>query len=102
MQIIIENKKEELTRLCKLLSIERMDAFGSAVSGEFSETSDIDLLISFSDKLSVEEYTDNYFTLHYKLRELFGRKVDIVTNRSLSNPYFIESINKTRALIYKA
>lgn len=102
MQQIIENKKEDLTNLCKLLNIKRMNVFGSVVSGEFNDDSDIDLLISFSDKLSVEEYTENYFTLHYKLRELFDREIDIVTERSLSNPYFIESINKTKLLIYEA
>ena len=79
-----------------------MNVFGSAVSGDFNEDSDIDMLISFSDNLSVEEYTENYFTLHYKLRELFNREIDIVTERSLSNPYFIKSINKTKSLIYEA
>ncbi len=99
---VIENKKDELIELCKSLKIQRMIIFGSVVSGEFKKDSDIDLLISFSDDLSIEEYTDNYFTLHYKLEELFNRKVDIVTERMLSNPYFIESINKSKELIYEA
>lgn len=102
MQQIIEDRKEELIRLCKTLKIVRMNVFGSAASGDFREDSDIDLLISFSDNLSVEEYTENYFILHYKLRELFNREIDIITETSLSNPYFIESINKTKSLIYEA
>ena len=102
MQLLIENKKSELTELCKLLNIQRMNVFGSAVSNKFKEDSDIDFLISFSEKLSVEEYTENYFELHYRLRKLFNREIDIVTERTLSNPYFIESINKTKELIYEA
>ena len=102
MEQIIENKKEELINLCKSLKIQRMNVFGSVVSGKFNKDSDIDLLISFSDGLSVDEYTNNYFTLHYKLRELFNRNIDIVTERTLSNPYFIESINETKELIYEA
>lgn len=102
MQQIIENKKEELARLCKSLKIQRMNVFGSVVTGQFKEDSDIDLLISFSDNLSIEEYTENYFTLHYKLREIFNREIDIITERTLSNPYFIESINETKELIYEA
>ena len=101
MQQIIENKKEKLADLCRSLKIQRMNVFGSAAKGNFTKDSDIDLLISFSDKLSVEEYTENYFTLHYKLRELFHREIDIITERTLSNPYFIESINKTKELIYE-
>ena len=102
MQQLIENKKNELTNICKALSIQRMNVFGSAVSNKFEEDSDIDFLILFSEKLSIDEYTENYFELHYKLRKLFNREIDIVTERTLSNPYFIESINKTKELIYEA
>jgi len=36
------------------------------------------------------------------LRELLGRDVDIVTERTLSNPYFIESLNESKVLLYEA
>ena len=102
MNQIIEQKKGELVDICRFLKIKRMDVFGSSVSGLFNKDSDIDFLISFADGLSIKQYTENYFTLQYKLRELFDREVDIVTEKSLSNPYFIDSINKTKALIYEA
>jgi len=102
MNTILENAKDDLIRLCKELKIIRLFAFGSIVSGNFQDDSDIDFLISFSENLSFEEYTDNFFTLHYKLRELLNREIDIVTERTLSNPYFIESINQTKSLIYEA
>ena len=102
MQLILEKRKEDLKSICKILQIKRLYAFGSVVSDNFNENSDIDFLISFADHLSVEEYTNNYFNLHYKLKELFGREIDIVTERTLSNPYFIERINKTKQLIYEA
>jgi predicted nucleotidyltransferase len=65
------------------------------------DKSDIDILISFKD-ISIEKYTDNYFELHYKLEELFNRKIDLLTENSLSNPYFIESIEETKQLLYAA
>ncbi|MDG5800774.1 nucleotidyltransferase domain-containing protein [Marinilabiliaceae bacterium ANBcel2] len=102
MNTILDNKKNDLIHLCQQLKIKRLYAFGSVVSGNFKDDSDIDFLISFSDNLSHEEYADNYFSLHYKLRELFNREIDIVTERTLSNPYFIESINETKSLIYEA
>jgi predicted nucleotidyltransferase len=95
-------RREELKRICQMLKIKRLYAFGSVVSDRFTENSDLDFLISFSDNLTVDEYTTNYFSLHYKLRELFDREIDIVTERTLSNPYFIESINETKELIYEA
>jgi uncharacterized protein len=100
MQPIISNQKDELKRICKSLKVKRLYVFGSAVSGNFRDDSDLDFLISFNDNLSPEEYSDNFFSLHYKLRELFNRKVDIITEPSLSNPYLIESINETKSLIY--
>jgi hypothetical protein len=67
----------------------------------FNDKSDIDILILFKD-LSIEKYTNNYFELHYKLEELFNRKIDLLTENSLSNPYFIESIEETKQLLYAA
>jgi uncharacterized protein len=99
---ILEHKKNDVVSLCRLLHVKRMYAFGSAVSDQFRNDSDIDLLISFEDDLSVEEYTENYFSLHYQLRELLDRDIDIVTESSLSNPYFIESINESKVLLYEA
>ncbi len=102
MQLILENRKEDLKRICQDLKIKRLYAFGSVVSDKFNEKSDIDFLISFADNLTVEEYTNNYFSLHYRLRGLFNREIDIVAESTLSNPYFIESINETKELIYEA
>ena len=102
MQNILENKITDLKNICLSLSVKRLYAFGSVVSDKFRDDSDIDFLISFAENLSIEQYTDNYFALQYKLRELFKRKIDIVTERTLSNPYFIESIDETKELIYEA
>ncbi len=103
MQPIIENRKEEIKDLCRKLKIKKLYAFGSVVSkNTFTDNSDIDFLISFIDDISLDEYSETYFQLHYQLRELLNRDIDIVTERSLSNPYSIESINRSKALIYEA
>lgn len=102
MQNLIESNKDKLIEYCKLLKVKSMYLFGSAVNENFNEDSDIDFLISFPKNLSIDEYTNNYFALHYKLRDLFGREVDIVTESTLSNPYFIETVNETKELIYES
>lgn len=101
MQNLIETYKNELKSLCEKYDVKIMYVFGSAVTSDFSESSDVDILISFKD-ISFEKYTDNYFELHDALVNLFQRKVDLITERSLSNPYFIESIEKTKQLLYAA
>ncbi len=99
---LIEKNKDKLIALCKSLGIKKMNIFGSSVSNKFTDNSDIDFLILFSEELSIDEYTENYFKLHYKLRKIFNRNIDIVTEQTLSNPFFIESINNTKELIYEA
>ncbi len=103
MHTIIKKSIEDLKYICKHLKIKTLYAFGSAVSSDrFGQNSDIDFLISFDDGISPEEYSENYFQFHYTIRSLLGREVDVITERSLSNPYFIESIDKHKILIYEA
>jgi len=101
MHKIIEDKIVELRQICMEYDVKSMYVFGSVCTEKFTQSSDIDILISFKE-LSIEKYTDNYFELHYKLEALFSRKIDLLTENSLSNPYFIESIEETKQLLYAA
>lgn len=102
MTKLITDRQDDLKALCKRFNVKRLYAFGSAVSERFSDSSDIDFLLTFSDELSPEEYSENYFALHQHLSELFHREIDLVTERSLSNPYLIASIHESRQLVYEA
>ena len=101
MNRIILEHLEELTKICESLNIKRMNVFGSVVSGYFDENSDIDFLIKFSKDLTDEQYADNYFKLHYRLRDIFKREIDIISESTLSNPFFIENLNNSKELIYE-
>ena len=101
MNRILSDRLGELTQLCNTYSVKSMYVFGSVCTDKFNEESDIDFLISFAN-LSIDDYTDNYFDLHYKLEGLFNRKIDLLTENSLSNPYFIRGIEQTKQLIYAA
>jgi predicted nucleotidyltransferase len=46
------------------------------------------------------DYADTYFDLADKFEDLFHRPVDLVTDKSLSNPYFIDSVNQTKTMLY--
>ena len=99
MNRIITENIEKIKEYCKEYNVKELYAVGSVVSDKFSEKSDIDLLIKF-ENISVEEYTDNYFILHKLFRKIFNRKIDLITDKSLSNPFFIKSIEKTKQLLY--
>ncbi len=47
------------------------------------------------------EYGDNYFKILYALQKLLQRDVDLVAEETLTNPYFIKVMNKTKTTIYE-
>ncbi len=102
MNRIIKNELSEVLRLCKKHRVETLYLFGSATTDAFNENSDIDFLISFQKNIPLEEYADNFFDLMFALEDLLGRKIDLVNEKTLSNPYFIRSIEKTKQLVYAA
>lgn len=101
MHNLITKNKEAITKLCKRLHVKRLYVFGSIVTESFTPETDIDLLLAFNESIPISEYTDNYFTLHYSLHKILGRKIDLITERSLSNPYFIASLNESKVLLYE-
>ena len=101
MNRIISERIEDLKNLCDTYNVKSMYVFGSVCTDNFNDQSDIDFLITF-DSIPLDQYAENYFDLHYKLEDLFGRNIDLLTDRSLSNPYFIKSLEQTKQLIYEA
>lgn len=91
-----------IVSLFKEKKIKSAYAFGSVVSENFNDKSDIDLLISFGDDLDPLEKGEICWDLHDILREIFNRDVDILIEESLKNPYFIEEVNEKKELIYAA
>jgi predicted nucleotidyltransferase len=102
MNSIITDNREELLKLCKKFRVKRLDIFGSAVGDKFDpETSDLDFLVTF-EELKRGEYADTYFGLLEALRELFSRHIDLVSESAINNPYFRESVEESRILLYAA
>ena len=100
MHPIIQNQLQAIKDLCKQCKVKSLYSFGSVNTAGFTEKSDIDLLIDFEPDISVEDYTDNFFFIRERLTNLFKRDVDLVTRRSLSNPFFIKDVEQSKMLIY--
>lgn len=96
---IIDKNREDLKILCTMYNVEKMYLFGSVLNSTFNKESDIDLLVKFKF-VELSKYFDNYMDLKEKLEHLFGREVDLVEEHTLRNPILINSINKSKELIY--
>jgi len=55
--------------------------------------------LTFQD-LGSGEYADAYFGLLEDLQALFQRPVDLVVDSTFQNPYFRQSVQSTRTLLY--
>jgi predicted nucleotidyltransferase len=71
--------------------------FGSFSRGEETESSDIDILIVLDESQHIGL---KFFGMYEDLKDLLGRKVDLVTERSLA-PFARESVNRDKILIYE-
>jgi predicted nucleotidyltransferase len=102
MHATITTHRDEITALCDVLGVRRLDVFGSATTHDFDElASDIDLLVEFSDPTS-PSYADGYFTLKDELERILERPVDLVTRLSIRNPYFLRRVEATMENLYAA
>ena len=99
MDKLISDNLNTIKALCASHNVNSLYVFGSVCSDKFNDKSDIDLLISFNT-MDFGDYADTYFVLAEVFEKVFKRPVDLVTEKSLSNPYFIESINKSKTLLY--
>ncbi len=103
VQVIKDNLKG-IQDACKKHHVRSLYLVGSATREEhFTPESDVDLLYRFrKEDIAEMDYADNYFELLFELQELLRRKVDLVAEEKMCNPYLIEHINSSKLVIYKA
>jgi len=99
---LIEQRREELHRLCAHYEISRLYLFGSATGENFDPNrSDLDFLVEFGD-VEPSKYADTYFGLLEGLQNLFHRPVDLVMASAVRNPYLRRRIDETQTELYAA
>lgn len=99
---ILKTRLGELSQLCRKYNVSNLAVFGSAVTGRFTESSDLDFLVTFEQNLSAVTMATSYFDLKEELESLFSRSIDLVSAASLTNPYFRDSVMEERQPLYAA
>lgn len=72
---------DEIQSFCERWQIVEFALFGSLVSNEFHDDSDVDVLVSFADSAQITLF--HMIEMSDELEALFGRKVDVITRRSV-------------------
>ncbi len=97
--ITIDDLKRDIPEVCKRYRIAYVDAYGSIARNEQGENSDIDLIIELEEPRR-ESISKRFFGFIHALEDHYGQQVDVLTEKSLKNPYLIRSIEKDRVRIY--
>jgi predicted nucleotidyltransferase len=93
-------KQNELGTLCRRYGVTRLEVFGSATRADFDEKqSDIDLIVHFRDE-QAKGLFDRYWGLAEQLEKIFGRPIELLTERMIRNPYFRAAVDAERQTLY--
>lgn len=97
---LFQNQIPAVTQLMRQYRVKNAFVFGSVVTNRFNDKSDVDFLINFEENLDPLEKGELMWNLRYALQDILHREIDLLTESSLKNPYFIEELNEKKILIY--
>ncbi len=102
MAPLITENIEQIISACKRHKVKYLYIFGSAARGsDFKEDSDVDFLYNFKkEEIPFLDYADNYFDFLFALEDLLGRKIDLVPDEKIRNPFLLKHINADKIKIY--
>ena len=91
---------EEIESLCRKWRIRELSLFGSVLRDDFHPGSDVDVLVNFEPEAHWSLF--DFIDLQDELEGLLQRKVDVVSERGLRNPFRRREIQGTRQVVYAA
>lgn len=98
---LITANHQSITDLCRTYCIRKLEVFGSAATGAFDPArSDIDFIVDLGGY--EPGVTRRFLRFADALESLLGRKVDLITEEQIQNPYFRSSVNHSREVVHEA
>ncbi len=97
---LIENYRNQIVELCDNHKVKELYLFGSVLTEKFNDSSDVDMLIQFS-QVELLEYFDNYMDLKENLEKILNRRVDLIENQAIRNPIFRRVLDREKQLFYE-
>jgi len=86
---IKENLEAMKPELIEKFNVYSIGLFGSVVRNDFTNDSDIDIIVEFSRPVGIE-----FIDLAEFLENKFNRKVDLVSKNGIKENYFSEIVNE--------
>lgn len=88
----------DIQAYCATQPIQELLLFGSVLRDDFSDTSDVDVLVKFLPQASITYF--DLFDIQQALQAIIGRKVDLLTPAAISD-YFRDDVMQQALSIYE-
>ena len=92
-----------IRNFCERWNITELSLFGSVLREDFSDNSDVDILVTFTEDARRSLF--DMVTMRDELEDMFGRKVDLVSRRGVESSRNIgrrQAILESAKHVYKA
>jgi len=99
-QVNIPIPEGRIRDFCRKWKVAELSVFGSVLREDFRSDSDVDVLVTFAMDAQGSLY--DWVDMIAELREIFGRDVDLLSSRSIRNPFRRQEILRTRETLYAA
>lgn len=80
-----EMPRKTISDFCQRWNIQELALFGSALGDTFTDSSDIDLLVTFED--NARRGLLDHVQIQNELEQLFGREVDLISKRAVDQSH---------------
>ena len=91
---------KDIALLCSRYKVNKLYAFGSILTTNYKANSDVDFIVDFQP-LDILQYADNYYDLKFDLENVLNRRVDLLEEKTIKNPFFQQVVNNKRQLVYE-
>lgn len=97
----LDTHSDAIKKICKKYGVKHLEAFGSSLRSDFNASqSDVDLFYEFDSR---ENLFLRFMGLKRELEELLNRKVDLIKEAQIQNPFFKKEIDQSpRKTLYAA
>jgi len=96
----IDIPMNRVAAFCEKWQLAELSVFGSVLREDFRPDSDVDVLVTFRPGAAMT--FESFLDMRDELRDIFGREVDLVEKRLVTNPFRRQQILTTRKVLYAA
>jgi predicted nucleotidyltransferase len=100
MPLAIAVDRARIEEFCRKWKVKELAIFGSALGDDFRPDSDVDVLVVYQDDAAWDLF--DHMNAEEELERIFGRKVDLVEKKAITNPFRRYHILKNHEVIYAA